>query len=1070
MYQEHKGEKSKLSNKYEAGKILLEAIRNNQPIEVVRALIEAGACLFVRDKDGKNTCFELAVSKKNWDLAIEILKMRKIRGNDYSIVGGQALLEAIRDGQSIEVVRALIEAGASLTVRDKDGKNTCVELAVSKKNWALAIEILETRKIRRDNNSIVGGQALLEAIRDGQPIEIVRALIKAEASLAVTDKDRKNTCVELAVSKKNWDLAIELLETRKIRGDNNSIVGGQALLEAIRDGQRIEIVRALIKAGASLTVTDKDRKNTCFELAVSKKNWDLAIEILKTRKIRGDNNSIASGQALLEAIRDGQPIEIVRALIKAGASLTVIDKDGKNTCFELAVSKKNWNCVIEILKAKKERGEAYRNAASQALSEAIRDYQPIEIIRLLKDLNPTTHTLMKTGGKISQSCLTNKDILESLEKKLQASSTHLRELPLKERKEIIEYTNQWGETLLHRMVKKGNLEAVEKLLDGGANPFIKGKNKHSAFDLTKIYSGQNQTTGQAMKNRMIRHSNVAHEFSTASSCNNHEKIEKMLGEMSIPEEVLHNALCIAIESGHGNLKTIQLLINHGASPYLNNLDYHKDKYENALSRAIYLKDKRKIDALLACPSEGITGQQIGRAIYWAIKNNDYDLTKCLCDKAKIAGVIVAALNGNSPTLDVAVQNNNTKICTLLIQYGAVLNQKLKAKPNVGRDARLADSPDSLVIEDLVQLGQMYLQKHGHKSGLFSLHANRPVAEKLMYSSQLDFRLGVEKRAPGVYTLVQEDASDEDNNAENSSAKSIDKNLINSLSSAKQRWLFLAESYSQLKNNNGELASKIRHLFDIAFSTHASLSKDILRSDVRTVADSLRERVLSYYPNVSGQLQSESMLEYPSIPAYIPDPYQQPLSYLPLPFAPSLDSSELEPLVPVYVDRKDLFKATDANASSQQPPASFKDQCKKWINESILGHLIQDWKKWRERKRERSTNKKEVAQPQPSTSQRPIPELVPVYIPPKAVTDKVPPSPISQQPLVPVYIPVTDKIPQPSTSKWPRVPVSPPANSFLQGEICQTSAIAGMFPKVPRENLSHEIEYPEVSFPPQMIFS
>jgi acyl transferase domain-containing protein/thioesterase domain-containing protein/acyl carrier protein len=47
----------------------------------------------------------------------------------------------------------------------------------------------------------------------------------------------------------------------------------------------------------------------------------------------------------------------------------------------------------------------------------------------------------------------------------------------------------------------------------------------------------------------------------------------------------------------------------------------------------------------------------------------------------------------------------------------------------------------------------------------------------IYSKQLDFRLGlgVEKRAPGVYTLVQEDASDEDNNAENSSAKSIYKN-------------------------------------------------------------------------------------------------------------------------------------------------------------------------------------------------------------------------------------------------------------------------------------------------------
>jgi peptidyl-prolyl cis-trans isomerase SurA len=43
----------------------------------------------------------------------------------------------------------------------------------------------------------------------------------------------------------------------------------------------------------------------------------------------------------------------------------------------------------------------------------------------------------------------------------------------------------------------------------------------------------------------------------------------------------------------------------------------------------------------------------------------------------------------------------------------------------------------------------------------------------IYSKPSDFRLvGVEKRAPGVYTLVQEDTSDENNHAENSSAKSI----------------------------------------------------------------------------------------------------------------------------------------------------------------------------------------------------------------------------------------------------------------------------------------------------------
>jgi hypothetical protein len=63
------------------------------------------------------------------------------------------------------------------------------------------------------------------------------------------------------------------------------------------------------------------------------------------------------------------------------------------------------------------------------------------------------------------------------------------------------------------------------------------------------------------------------------------------------------------------------------------------------------------------------------------------------------------------------------------------------------------------------IGQAFFKKACHPGGLLLLQMQ-------LYSKQLDFRLGVEKRAPGVYTLVQEDASDENNNAENSRAKSI----------------------------------------------------------------------------------------------------------------------------------------------------------------------------------------------------------------------------------------------------------------------------------------------------------
>jgi hypothetical protein len=59
-------------------------------MEVVRALIEAGADASAQDKDGRNPLHEAARSSSS---------------------------------QAMEVVRALIEAGADATAQDKDGRN-----------------------------------------------------------------------------------------------------------------------------------------------------------------------------------------------------------------------------------------------------------------------------------------------------------------------------------------------------------------------------------------------------------------------------------------------------------------------------------------------------------------------------------------------------------------------------------------------------------------------------------------------------------------------------------------------------------------------------------------------------------------------------------------------------------------------------------------------------------------------------------------------------------------------------------------------------------------------------------
>jgi ankyrin repeat protein len=85
---------------------LHEAVKHDQSLEIVQALLEAGADATVEDKDGRNP-LHLAAGSESWDAP--------------------------------EVVDELIEAGADATAQDEDGRNPLHFAAGSKSSKVLEV-------------------------------------------------------------------------------------------------------------------------------------------------------------------------------------------------------------------------------------------------------------------------------------------------------------------------------------------------------------------------------------------------------------------------------------------------------------------------------------------------------------------------------------------------------------------------------------------------------------------------------------------------------------------------------------------------------------------------------------------------------------------------------------------------------------------------------------------------------------------------------------------------------------------------------------------------------------------
>ncbi|OLP79399.1 Ankyrin repeat domain-containing protein 50, partial [Symbiodinium microadriaticum] len=236
---------------------------------------------------------------------------RHYSGTECHEGGRTALARATTRGR-IELVRLLIDAGASKDTRD-EYRRTALTCAASKSHTGIFRLLLEAGADKHVRD-VDGKSALVHAASRGNA-EIARLLVEAGAAKNVRDVDGKSALVH-AASRGNAEIARLLVEAGAAKNVRD-VDGKSALVHAASRGNA-EIARLLVEAGAAKNVRDVDGKSALVH-AASRGNAEIArllVEAGAAKNVR----DVDGKSALVHAASKGYT-EIARLLVEARADI-----------------------------------------------------------------------------------------------------------------------------------------------------------------------------------------------------------------------------------------------------------------------------------------------------------------------------------------------------------------------------------------------------------------------------------------------------------------------------------------------------------------------------------------------------------------------------------------------------------------------------------------------------------------------------------------------------------------------------------------------------------------------------
>lgn len=317
--------------------------------EIVKLLLEHGADVSISTKSTSETCFHYCAVAGNNEILSEMLthmsstEVQKAM-NRQSNVGWTPLLIACHKGH-MELVTTLLANHARVDVFDNEGRSA-LHLA-AERGYLQVCDALLTNKAFINSKSRVGRTALHLAAMNGFS-HLVKFLIRDHAAVIDILTLRKQTPLHLAAGNGQLEVCKLLLELGGSIDATDDL--GQKPIHVAAQNNFSDVAKIFLELHPQLVMATSKDGNTCAHIAAMQGSVRVIEELMKFDRTGVINvRNKLTDSTPLQLAAEGGHAEVVKALVRAGASTTDENKSGF-TAVHLAAQNGHGQ-VLEVMRS-----------------------------------------------------------------------------------------------------------------------------------------------------------------------------------------------------------------------------------------------------------------------------------------------------------------------------------------------------------------------------------------------------------------------------------------------------------------------------------------------------------------------------------------------------------------------------------------------------------------------------------------------------------------------------------------------------------------------------------------------
>ncbi|KAL0267531.1 UNVERIFIED_CONTAM: hypothetical protein PYX00_009777 [Menopon gallinae] len=503
--------------------------------EVVRLLLENGADSSLMTKQTLETAFHFCAEAGNNDIMTEMISHMQTTEvqkalNRQTSVGWTPLLIACHKGH-MELVNTLLANHARVDVFDLEGRSA-LHLA-AERGYLQVCDALLTNKAFINSKSRVGRTALHLAAMNGFT-HLVSFLIKDHNATIDVLTLRKQTPLHLAAAAGQLEVCRLLLELGASIDATDDL--GQKPIHVAAQNNYSVVVQLFLQQHPSLVMASTKDGNTCAHIAAIQGSVKVIEELMKFDRqgVISARNRLTEATPLQLAAEGGHA-EVVKALVRAGASCTDENKAGF-TAVHLAAQNGHGQ-VLEVMRTSQSLRISSKKLGVTALHVAAYFGQADTVRELLSHVPATVKSDPPSGATL-----------------------------------VGELGSESGMTPLHLASYSGN-ENVVRLLLNSAGVQVDAATTENGYNSLHLacFGGHITVVGLLLsRSADLLHSADTHGktgLHIASTHGHYQMVEVLLGqgaEINATDKNGWTSLHCAARAGY--LSVVRLLVESGASP------------------------------------------------------------------------------------------------------------------------------------------------------------------------------------------------------------------------------------------------------------------------------------------------------------------------------------------------------------------------------------------------------------------------------------------------------------------------------------------------------------------------